>query len=113
VHSSDRLPVIRFALNEEAKAFLTAEYSYALATNFRPDRDYRANIRALGSPVSLVAGQDDELFYADRFAGVFRAEGKNVPVTLLPGITHISLTLEPTAVQAAVSAVTSMNESSK
>ena len=37
-------------------------------------------------------------------------KGKDVPVTLLPGIGHIPLTLEPAAVEAAISAVRSMNE---
>lgn len=106
----NELPVTKFALNEEAKMFLTSQYSFALAQNFRPERDYRANIRAVGQPLRLVAGEADEAFYADRFAEVFRAEGKDVPVTLLPGIGHIPLTLERAAVQAAVSAVRSMNE---
>jgi non-heme chloroperoxidase len=104
------LPVTKFALNEESKAILTSQYSFALAQNFRPERDYRANIRAAGQPLRVVAGQDDEVFYADQFAGVFRAEGKDVPVTLVPGIGHIPLTLEQAAVQAAVAAVRSMNE---
>ena len=73
-------------------------------------RDYRANIRAVGQPLRLIAGQDDEVFYTDRFAEVFKTEGKDVQVTLVPGIGHIPLTLEPVAAQAAVAAVTGMNE---
>jgi alpha-beta hydrolase superfamily lysophospholipase len=111
VRAFNELPVTKFALNEEAKTFLTSQYSFALAQNFRPEHDYRANIRAVGQPLRLVAGEADEAFYADRFAEVFRAEGKDVPVSLLPGIGHIPLTLERAAVQAAVSAVRSMNES--
>ena len=44
------LPVTRFAVNEQAKAFLTPEYTYALATNFRPQADYVANIKAMAQP---------------------------------------------------------------
>jgi alpha-beta hydrolase superfamily lysophospholipase len=113
VHAFDKLPVNKYALNEEAKSFLTPEYSYALAQNFRPERDWRANIRAIQQPVSLVAGRDDEAFYTERFAEIFKAEGKDAHITLIPGIGHIALTLEPTAIQAAVSAVTSMNGASK
>ena len=47
--------------------------------------------------------------YADRFAAVFKTAGKDVPVTVLPGIDHISLTLDPVAVQAAIAAVESMD----
>ena len=110
VHAFNEMPVVRFALNEKAKALLTPHYSYALALNFRPQRDYQANIRAAGQPMRLIAGQADEAFFTDRFAEVFKAEGKEVPVTLLPGIGHIPLTLEPAAVQAAIAAVRSMNE---
>lgn len=104
------LPVTKFAVNEETKAILTQQYSYALAQNFRPERDYRSNIRAVKQPLRLVADQDDEVFYTDRFAAVFKTEGKDIPVTLLPGIGHTPLTLEHAAVQAAVAAVRSMNE---
>ncbi|MGZ5259645.1 MAG: alpha/beta fold hydrolase, partial [Burkholderiales bacterium] len=106
------LPVIRFALDERDKAALTPQYSFSLAQNFRPERDYRANIRAVKQPLSVVAGADDEVFHADKFAMVFKAEGKDIAVTLVPGIGHINLTLDPRAVQAAVSAVKRMNEPS-
>ena len=88
---------------------LTPHYSFALAENFRPPPDYRACIRAIDQPMHIVAGEDDEAFHADRFAAVFESEGRPVPVTLVPGIGHIELTLEPTALQAAVAAVDDMN----
>jgi alpha-beta hydrolase superfamily lysophospholipase len=110
IHAFNDLAVTRFALAEEAKAFLTAQYSFALADNFRPERDYQANIRKVGQPVRVLAGQNDEAFYTDKFAGVFKAAGKDVPVTLLPGIGHISLTLDPAAIQAAIGAVQDMDQ---
>ncbi len=109
VHAFDDLPVIKFALDEEAKGFLTPQYSFALAQNFRPERDYQANIRAVRQPLRVLAGQNDEVFYADKFASVFKTAGKDVPITLLPGIDHISLTLDSTAIQAAIAAIESMN----
>lgn len=99
------LPVTRFALNEEVKGALTSQYSFALAQNFRPERDYRANIRAVEQPLHVVVGRDDEVFYADQFSGVFKSEGKDVPTTLVPGIGHIPLTLDSSAIQAAIAAV--------
>jgi pimeloyl-ACP methyl ester carboxylesterase len=103
------LPVTKFALTEEAREFLTPQYSFALAQNFRPDRDYQANIRAVNQPVRVLVGDNDEVFYADKFASVFKAAGKDVPVTLIPGLGHISLTLDPAAIQAAIAAVESMD----
>jgi alpha-beta hydrolase superfamily lysophospholipase len=105
----NHLPVTRFALNDAAKAFLTPEYSYALALNFRPPRDYRATIRSAAPSMALLAGRDDEAFFTDRLAQVFADGGKSIPVTLLPGIGHIALTLDPMAVQAAVAAVNRLN----
>ncbi|MBP1610653.1 MAG: alpha/beta hydrolase [Acidobacteria bacterium] len=110
IRTFNDLVVTKFALNEDAKAILTPEYSFALAQNFRPERDYRANIHAVNQPFRVVAGKDDEVFYAEHFSEVFRAEGKDVPITLIPGIGHIPLTLEHAAIQVAIAAVHSMNE---
>lgn len=103
------LPVTRFALNEEAKKFLTPEYSFALASNFQAKRDYQENIRAAHQPCAIVAGTQDEVFYTDRLDAIFQSLGKNWPVTLVPGIGHIPLILETKAVNAAVNAVEAMN----
>jgi non-heme chloroperoxidase len=102
------LPVTKFALAPAAKEFLTPQYSFALAANFGPQRDYQANIRAVKAPVQVLTGEKDEAFYPDKFAGVFQAAGKEVPVKILPGLDHIALTLDSAAVQAAIAAVESM-----
>ena len=103
------LPVIRFALDKHDKGRLTSQYSYSLAENFRPVLDYRSNIRAVKQPMSVVAGADDEVFHTDKFAMLFKAEGKDIPVTLVPGVGHIAVILDPAAVQAEVSAVNRMD----
>ena len=105
----DRLPVTRFALSDEARPLLTPEYSYALAQNFRPVRDYRASIRDISQPMRIVVGADDEAFVADRYAEVFAREAKDVPVTAVPGVGHIPLTLTPAGTRAAVAAVLALS----
>jgi alpha-beta hydrolase superfamily lysophospholipase len=109
VHAFNDLPVIRFALTKENAKFLTPEYSFALAQNFRPERDYQANIRAVRQPLRVLVGQNDEVFFADKFASVFKAAGKDIPVTIFPGIGHISLTLNRVAVEGAVNTVEDMD----
>ena len=94
----NHLPVLSFALNDVARELLTPRYSYTVATNFRPHDDYQADIRNARGTVCIVAGQDDELFYADRFADLFAQSGKPVPVTLVPGVNHMGLTLDAQAV---------------
>jgi non-heme chloroperoxidase len=108
IRAFNDMPVTSFALNEEAKSFLTPEYSFALAANFQPRRDYEANIKSVHQPCAVLAGKNDEVFYTDKLEGAFRKQGRNWPVTLLPGIGHIPLTLEPSAVNAAVEAVEKM-----
>ncbi len=90
----NHLRVTEFALNEQARTFLTPGYSYTLAINFAPHRDYAADIAGAQGKMSIVAGADDELFHADRFAATFAAAGKTVPVRLVPGLGHINLTLQ-------------------
>ncbi len=100
------LPVTSFALDPAAvKKGLTPEYSYALATNFRMPMDYKASIRNINQSCAVLAGINDELFQTDKLEEIFRDEGKDWPVTLLPGIGHISLTLNTNAVSAAVEKV--------
>ena len=110
VHAFEGLPVIRFALTKESAKFLTQEYSFALALDFGAERDYQANIRAVRQPLRVLVGQNDEVSFADKFAGLFKDAGKDIPVTILPGIDHISLTLDPAAIQAEVNAVEAMDD---
>ena len=105
VHAFNELPVINFALDEEAKKLLTPTYTFNLASNFGPQQDVEANIQAVHQPVRVVAGASDEAFVTDKLEGFFRQQGKTWPVTLLPGIKHIPLTLDATAVSAIVAAV--------
>jgi pimeloyl-ACP methyl ester carboxylesterase len=102
VERFNRLPVLRFGLDESARGVLTPEYDYALATNFRPEADYRASLGRVVQPVALVAGAADDLFHAEHFEPVVRAAGKDWPVTLLPGVTHIPLTLDAAPIAAII-----------
>jgi non-heme chloroperoxidase len=103
----NHLAVTSFALDEKAKSFLTPEYSYALADNFQPHRDYQSDIHAMKNPCAILAGNADELFFTDNLDEVFNANGKTCTVKLLPDVGHITLTLAPSAVDAAVDLVIS------
>ncbi|HWA37792.1 MAG TPA: alpha/beta fold hydrolase [Burkholderiales bacterium] len=98
----NNLPVLRFAVADEMKKNLTAEYSYSLAMRFRAPPDWRRTISAVQQPMAVLVGEKDELFVADQFAPLF-AE-KKIPVTVVPGVNHIGLILDERALQAAVSA---------
>jgi len=104
----NHLPVIGFAMSEEAKNYLTPHYDFPLAANYGPRRDLAANIRAARQPCAIVAGTGDEAFRSEEYEAVFRKSGKDWPVILLPGIGHIALTLDPTAITAVIAAVDGM-----
>ncbi len=98
------LPATQFALNEEAKAFLTPGYSFALASNFGTHLKYAQDIANAPPALKLIAGVDDELMFSDRYAEVFANAGKPIPVTLVPGASHIGVTLNAPALAAIVAA---------
>jgi non-heme chloroperoxidase len=96
------LPVVRFALTEEAKSFLTAEYDFNLNTNFAANQDYRQDLLNAKGKVAILAGDVDELLKSQELQGMVQSAGKDWPVQLLPGIQHIPLTLNPVALKAIV-----------
>ena len=52
----------------------------------------------------MIAGEDDALMYADRYAETFHAVNPNVAVRVLPGVDHISAISAPSALAAIVEA---------
>lgn len=99
------LPVTSYSLTPEAAKLLTPRYSYALAMNFRPHNDYKADIASASLPLEVLVGENDDQFYADRFAAEFGSSGRLVPVSIVPSTGHMELTLTLAAIEAAIQAV--------
>lgn len=110
VRAFNALPVTAFALNERAREFLTPEYDFNLAMNFRPERDYVANIQRAARPCAVLAGTADEAFRTEKLQEVFRSAGRDWGVELLPELGHIALTLEPSALAATVRTVAKLQQ---
>ncbi|WP_310449903.1 DUF6622 family protein [Sulfuritalea sp.] len=100
-----QLPVLAFALPAEAAARTTPTYSYRLQRNFRPREDYLADVRAISRPTRVLVGGADELFIAERYAPLLEAQQPLLRVTLLPGVSHIGLVVDPPALAALVAAL--------
>lgn len=100
-----QLPVLAFALPAEAAARTTPTYSYRLQRNFRPREDYLAEVRAISRPTRVLVGAADELFIAERHAPLLEAQQQPLRVTLLPGVSHIGLVVDPPALAALVAAL--------
>ena len=94
------LPVLRFALTEEDKSFLTPEYDFNLAMNFAANADYQADLLNAKGKVAILAGDADEVLKTQELQGIIQTAGKSWPVKLQPGIGHIPLTLDPMALKA-------------
>ncbi len=102
IRAFNDLDVIRYALSDSAKAKLTPAYGFDLTMNFMPQRDLAQNIRAVHQPLAVVAGVRDEAFKTEAYEAVFRQQGQRWPVTLVPGVGHVTVTLEPEALKAIV-----------
>lgn len=110
VNRFNHLPVVAFAVNDAPQAALTPSYAFALAANFQPHEDWRGDIRGIRAPSAVLDGEDDEVFVAAKYAQVFAEAGRpDIPVTLVPGTNHISLTLAAPARSAAVDAVVKLD----
>ena len=108
IRSFNSLPVLSFAVNEKTKAILTTEYSYSLTMNFGPQRDYLADLRNMHQPFRVLVGANDEVYYPDRFAEVFKQAGKSTSVTIVPGVDHVQLILSPVAFEKSIEALKSL-----
>jgi alpha-beta hydrolase superfamily lysophospholipase len=99
IHCFDGLPVIAFATSPSAKR-LTSVYSGRLAVDFGAPRNYLAVLGRSRKPVALLAGSDDQLFHADRFAPLLKPARADLDVTIVPGVRHIGMTVAPEGVAA-------------
>jgi alpha-beta hydrolase superfamily lysophospholipase len=109
-HFND-LPVLNFAVTENPKADLVSQYSYALALSFQPPDDYRSVLQSISRPAEVIAGGDDELFFADQYRPLLDDAGRSdIPVTVVPSTGHISLTLSSAGRAAAIAAVQRLDD---
>lgn len=87
----DQLPVIAFAVQPDAKRFLTAEYSHRLLSNFGAHREYRTDLNGAKGPIMLIAGADDDLIFADKYAEAVQGTTARVELRVLANVGHMDL----------------------
>ena len=93
------LPIVAFATSPKAPN-LTSVYSFRLAVDFGAPRDYLAVLGRSTKPAVLLVGGSDELFYPEAFAPLFEPARPDLPITIVPGIGHIGMTLSPQGIAA-------------
>jgi non-heme chloroperoxidase len=104
IHAFDHLTVLAFAINPQRADILTSHYSWRLTRAFATS-DYAADLRNAASPIAVLVGGKDELFDAYQFAPTISAVRADIPVTVIPGLTHIEITTDPRAVPAILTTV--------
>jgi non-heme chloroperoxidase len=95
----DGLPIVAFATSPRAPD-LTSVYSFRLAVDFGAPRDYLAALSRSTKPAALLVGGSDELFYPEQFAPLFKSARPDLPITIVPGVGHIGMTVSPEGIAA-------------
>jgi alpha-beta hydrolase superfamily lysophospholipase len=104
IHAFDHLTTLLLAIDPARSDILVGHYSWLLMRAFAT-RDYAADVLAAQTPLAVVVGEKDELFFADKFAPTLDAVKPGIPVTIVPGLSHTELTTDPSAVPAIVAAI--------
>ena len=104
IHALNHLTALAFAIDPRRADLLTSHYSFTLMRAFGTS-DYAADLRNAALPISVLVGEKDEVFPADKFAPTIHAIRKEIPVTIVPALSHIELTTDPRAVPAIAAAV--------
>ena len=99
IECCEALPTLAFAVPPNSEKILAATYSYRLMRNFAT-RGYKADFAAATRPITVIAGADDELMLADKYADAVHAVAPSVDVRLIDGINHMGVVSAPKAVSA-------------
>jgi non-heme chloroperoxidase len=98
IHWFDGLDAIIFAI-PPGNQNLTGVYSFRLAMNLGSN-DYFAALQRTKKPMALIAGGNDDQFYADRYAPLLQPAKPDLTVELVPGLDHVDMLMKPAALAA-------------
>jgi pimeloyl-ACP methyl ester carboxylesterase len=101
----ESLPVLAFALPEEAVLRATTRYSYRLMVNFASHWDFRSDLHAARRPIVLISGSADELMDAGSYEAAMQMPGRSVRTVLVPSVSHMGVLSDETGIAAIVEAV--------
>ncbi len=85
------LPVIAFATPEKLQNVLTSQYSFRLLANFGARRDFRADLNGVKGPMTLIAGADDELMFAQKYEEAVKGTAAKIDIKILSGANHMDV----------------------
>jgi non-heme chloroperoxidase len=104
IHGLDGADVISYAVARENQQ-ATRTYSYRLFVNFNAGVGFAPYLQNIRRPAAVLVGSADEQIVPDQYAPLFESLHVNIPVTIVPGMSHVDMIATPPALQAVVSAV--------
>jgi pimeloyl-ACP methyl ester carboxylesterase len=102
IHAFDHLQTLAFG--DFGRPELTSNYSYLLMRGFGTG-DYAEDVRKANAPLAVIVGAEDDFFFPDKFAPTLDAIRPGISVTIVTGLAHIPLIIEPEAVPAITKAI--------
>lgn len=96
------LPTLAFAT---APGHPPQLWSYRLMTNFAADDDYIGDLRRSAGKIAILVGARDERMYADQYGPMLSKLSPPPPLTVLPGLGHMAVVSDPSALKATVDAL--------
>ena len=98
IHWFDGLDAIVFAI-PPGNPNLTGHYSFRLTMNLNSG-DYAGALQRARKPISVIAGANDDQFYAERYAAELQPAKPDLTVELVPGMDHVDMLIKPAALAA-------------
>ena len=83
----------------------TTFYSFRMQQNFAAGESYRDDVRQAPGAVSVFVGGNDEIFRAEQYAPLLMPLRPGLTVTVVPGLTHMEMTVRPEALDALAAAI--------
>jgi alpha-beta hydrolase superfamily lysophospholipase len=85
------LPVIAFATPEKLQNILTSQYSFRLLANFGARRDWHADLNGVKGPMTLIAGENDELMFANKYEEAVKGTAPKIDIRILKDANHMDV----------------------
>jgi alpha-beta hydrolase superfamily lysophospholipase len=100
----NELRAISFAIDPKQANNLTGAYSFALFREFGTS-DYAKDLSNITKPAAVLIGSNDELFHAAALSKAVQSVRPDIPVEVIPNLSHIQMTTDPVGQAATVRAV--------
>lgn len=98
IHCCEALPTLAFAVPPNSSKTSVPTYTDRLMRNFANHPDFRADIAGATRQLTIIAGADDELMLADKYAEAVGGGPRSVNVKLIEGINHMGIVSDAAAV---------------